>query len=163
MAARALYTNTIILLLSRVRSYRFANPPRPGSLPSHPSISLFHFHSLFLALVTACFSFHRFAIFFSFLVDLTLQEPAHFRTYIPNAVSGHFNPSSIMFILRPAVDFLVQIRLDRDYSEKLFLRDVPKLLRIYIIFYIITLQSNQRPFSKKHALCYLSFAYEVFR
>lgn len=27
LAARALYTNTIILLLSRVRSYRFANPP----------------------------------------------------------------------------------------------------------------------------------------
>lgn len=27
LAARALYTNTIILSLSRVRSYRFANPP----------------------------------------------------------------------------------------------------------------------------------------
>ena len=27
LAARALYTNTIILLLCRVRSYRFMNPP----------------------------------------------------------------------------------------------------------------------------------------
>lgn len=32
LAARALYTNTIILLLSRVRSYRFANPPWTRSL-----------------------------------------------------------------------------------------------------------------------------------
>lgn len=39
LAARALYTNTIILLLSRVRSYRFANPPWTHSLSSHPSIS----------------------------------------------------------------------------------------------------------------------------
>lgn len=83
LAARALYTNTIILPLSRVRSYRLANPPL--SLPRYPlsrRIPLCRSHSLSLSVSLFSLLSPRglfLIVTVAFLVDLTLEEPAHFR------------------------------------------------------------------------------------